>query len=232
MTSPSITDVGDVFDVIDVIDRLAGLRAGAPVDLLRQRRPQAREHAQQSHLALFEPAEPDGDGTGSAFTRTERFAVAAFVATLHTHPGAAAFYAAALADSGATPALRQAIEAEAAAGHAQGPYGRYPAGPLSAEDVDGPQLVVAAAHRAVLGARLSAALAHAHLLVFHPRDASAAALQALLDAGWSTTEIVTLSQLIAFLAFQIRVVIGLQALAAHPPSASSFSAASEPSREA
>ncbi|MCY1551814.1 CMD domain protein [compost metagenome] len=54
---------------------------------------------------------------------------------------------------------------------------------------------------------------HAHLLVFHPRDASPAALQALLDAGWRTTEIVTLSQLVAFLAFQIRVVIGLRALA-------------------
>jgi hypothetical protein len=34
--------------------------------------------------------------------------------------------------------------------------------------------------------------------------------------GWSSTEVVTLSQLVAFLAFQIRVVIGLQALAARP----------------
>ncbi len=210
----------------DVIDRLTGLRPGDPADLLRNQRLQAREHAQQSYLALFEPVE--SDAARSAFTRTERFAVAAFVATLHAHPGAAAFYATALADGGATPALRRAIEAEAAAGHAQGPYGRYPAGPLSAEDVDGPQWGVGETHRTVLGARLSAGLAHAHLLVFHPRDASAAALQALLDAGWSTTEIVTLSQLVAFLAFQIRVVIGLQALAAHPSSP----AASEPSRKA
>lgn len=37
-------------------------------------------------------------------------------------------------------------------------------------------------------------------------------LQALLDAGWSTTEIVTLSQLVAFLSFQIRVVVGLRVL--------------------
>ena len=72
------------------------------------------------------------------------------------------------------------------------------------------------AHRELLGERLSAALAHAHLLVFHPRDASPAALQALLDAGWSSTGIVTLSQLVAFLAFQIRVVTGLQALAQRP----------------
>ena len=39
-------------------------------------------------------------------------------------------------------------------------------------------------------------------------------LQALLDAGWSTPEIVTLSQLVAFLTFQIRVAAGLRTLAA------------------
>jgi uncharacterized protein YciW len=52
-----------------------------------------------------------------------------------------------------------------------------------------------------------------HLLVFHPRDAEPVALQALLDAGWSTTDIVTLSQIAAFLSFQIRVVAGLRTLA-------------------
>ena len=52
------------------------------------------------------------------------------------------------------------------------------------------------------------------MLVFHPRDAAPAHLQALIDAGWSTTGIVTLSQLVAFLAFQIRAVTGLRALAA------------------
>ena len=60
---------------------------------------------------------------------------------------------------------------------------------------------------------LAAAFDHMHLLVFHPRDAAPAALQALLDAGWSTTDIVTLSQIAAFLSFQIRVVAGLRALA-------------------
>jgi uncharacterized protein YciW len=58
------------------------------------------------------------------------------------------------------------------------------------------------------------ALEHAHLLVFHPRDADPAALQALLDGGWSTTDIVTLSQLVAFLTFQLRVIAGLRALVA------------------
>jgi uncharacterized protein YciW len=56
-------------------------------------------------------------------------------------------------------------------------------------------------------------LDHAHQLVFHPRDANSAALQLLLDAGWSNAGIVTLSQLVAFLAFQIRAVAGLRTLA-------------------
>ena len=38
-------------------------------------------------------------------------------------------------------------------------------------------------------------------------------LQALLDAGWSNDDIVTLSQLVAFLAFQIRAAAGLRILA-------------------
>ena len=63
-----------------------------------------------------------------------------------------------------------------------------------------------------MGARLAAAFDHAHLLVFHPRDAEPPRLQALQDAGWSTTDIVTLSQIIAFLSFQIRVAAGLRIL--------------------
>jgi uncharacterized protein YciW len=63
--------------------------------------------------------------------------------------------------------------------------------------------------------RLAAALQHAHLLTLHPRDARPAELQPLLSAGWSATgAIVTLSQLVSFLAFQIRTVAGLKALAA------------------
>jgi uncharacterized protein YciW len=67
--------------------------------------------------------------------------------------------------------------------------------------------------RRVLGPRLAAAFEHMHLLVFHPRDADSKGLQALLDAGWTTTGIVTLSQIAAFLSFQIRVVAGLRTLA-------------------
>jgi CMD domain protein len=65
-----------------------------------------------------------------------------------------------------------------------------------------------------LGGRLTAALEHAHLLVLRPREATPEALERLLAVGWSTTGIVTLSQLVAFLAFQVRVVHGLRQLAA------------------
>jgi uncharacterized protein YciW len=52
------------------------------------------------------------------------------------------------------------------------------------------------------------------LLVFRPRDAASTDMKALLAAGWSTTGIVTFSQLVAFLSFQVRVVSGLSTLAA------------------
>lgn len=87
---------------------------------------------------------------------------------------------------------------------------------LSSEDKPGPALKVTEANRKVLGPRLAAALEHAHMLVFHPRDASPASLKALIDAGWTTADIVTLSQLVAFLSFQIRAVAGLRALDAAP----------------
>lgn len=196
----------------DVIDLLAGIEPGDRLDTIRRHRLQARTHAQESYRALFAPAAP-APGT---VTPAERLAVAAFVAGLHLQPDAAAFYAAALVAQDAGAGLAQAIAAEVSRGAAQGPYGRYPAGPLSREDTSGPVYAVGEAQRAVLGARLSAGLAHAHLLTFHPRDASPEALQVLLEAGWPATDIVILSQLVAFLSFQIRVVVGLRALAAHP----------------
>jgi len=198
--------------VPDVIDRLVGIEPDSHLDRIRAHREQARTHAQQSYLALFAPTPP----VFGNFEIADRFAVAAFVAGLHGQADVARFYADALVEQGARAGVADAIAIETQRGATQGPYGRYPAGPLSVEDASGPSYAVSDARRAVLGERLSAALAHAHLLVFHPRDASAAALQSLLDAGWTSTEIVTLSQLVAFLAFQIRVVAGLRALAQRP----------------
>lgn len=188
----------------DVIDQLAGLAPDSPLARIRDRKPITREHAQKSYAALFEPAEP-GD-----VSLKERYAVATFVAGLHAQPEAQAFYAAGLARAGASAAFTAALTAEIANGCTTGPYGAYPPGPLSKEDIAGPTYH---AGEPALGGKLQAALDHVHLLVFHPRDANAAALQRLLDAGWSNTGIVTLSQLVAYLAFQIRAAAGLRTLA-------------------
>lgn len=191
----------------DAIDALAGIAPGSRLDTIRALRAEARRNAQLSYLALMEPASSGG------VTAQERFAVAAFVAGLHGRPETSDFYGTRLAASGAPPTLRSAVAAAVAAGSATGPYGHYPEGPLSVEDAAGPVYKVAGDTADALGARLTAAFEHVHMLVFHPRDAAAASLQSLLDAGWSTTDIVTLSQLVSFLAFQIRVVAGLRTLA-------------------
>jgi CMD domain protein len=192
---------------VDVIDTLVGIASGSPLDAIRARRPEARTHAQASYRALFAPEAP-GDVTAQ-----ERFAIGSFVTGLHGEAAIAAFYAAGLSARGASTALREAVDAAIAEARSRGPYGSYPAGPLSREDAAGPIYRVGENIRRVLGPRLAAAFEHMHLLVLHPRDADSAALQALLDAGWSATDIVTLSQIAAFLSFQIRVMAGLRTLA-------------------
>jgi CMD domain protein len=194
----------------DVIDTLAGIAPGSALDKARDNRLEARKHAQASYDALFEPRE------FGSFSALERLAVAAFVAGLHGRPETRDFYAGKLGEAGASPELRVAVASEVVTGHANGPYGRYPRGPLSLEDKAGLVYAIGASERHVLGPRLSAAFEHTHMLVFHPRDAAPPSLQTLLDAGWSTTDIVTLSQLVSFLAFQIRVVAGLKVLNARP----------------
>jgi CMD domain protein len=192
----------------DIIDLLAGIEPGSSLDGIRARRLQAREDAQKSYVALFEPVD-FGD-----VAVAERYAVAAFVAGVHDEPAAAGFYLAGLAKAADRLELVDALKAEIERAKTQGPYGAFPAGPLSVEDEVGLIYRVAGDGQRVLGARLAAALDHAHLLIFHPRDARSAAMQALLEAGWSSTAIVTLSQLVAFLSFQVRSVAGLRTLGA------------------
>jgi CMD domain protein len=194
---------------MDVIDTLAGVAAGSPLDSVRRsRRPVAREHAQKSYESLFAPAD------FGEFGPLERYAIAVFIAGLHGQDAIKGFYAEKLRSAAATDGTRDALDAEIAAAKGTGPYGTFPKGPLSKEDTAGPIHHVAKEHLEGLGPRLAAALEHVHMLVFHPRDADVRSLQSLIDAGWTTTEIVTLSQLVAFLSFQIRVVAGLKVLAA------------------
>ena len=192
----------------DIIDDFVGIVSGDPLDTARKARPDARTHAQGSFEALFRPEFP---GT---VTETERYAVAAFVAALHDQAQITEFYRQALDRSSAgNPAIMAAVMSEAAHGRTIGPYGAYPPGPLEVESVPGPEFFIdEGVETYVLGKRLAAALTHAHLLVLHPRDASKKRLQRLLDAGWSTTDIVTLSQVISFLSYQIRVATGLSVL--------------------
>jgi len=194
----------------DVIDTLAGISPGSPLDAIRNQRPQARVHAQASYDSLFKPLS-EGDAS-----KLERLAIACFVAGLHGRPEMEAFYGSALADAGAPAAWKSAIAAAVAAAKGQGPYGHYPKGPLSAEDETGPVYRIAASERQALGPKLAAAFEHTHMLVFPPRDSAPTSLQALIDAGWTTTGIVAISQLVAFLSYQIRVVAGLRVLNARP----------------
>ncbi|MFJ3394174.1 CMD domain protein [Leifsonia aquatica] len=187
----------------DVIDQLVGIAPGDALDALRDQRPNARANAQASYDALFHSDEREEVG------QRERLAVAYWTVALSQSP-TASHYRDLLAAEDAD--LLTALEAAVPGALTEGPYGDYPAGPLTVENVAGLVWTPDAALSASAGERLAAALAHTHLLVYRPRDSSADALQALLDAGWSTTGIVTLSQLVAFLSFQLRVVAGLTVL--------------------
>src|ERR1700751_4418178 len=112
----------------DIIDHLAGIEPGSGLDAIRARRLQARENAQKSYLALFEPADL-GD-----VPAPDRYAVAAYVAGVHDEPTVAGFYLAKIAER---PELVQALRAEIERGKTRGPYGAFPDGPLSAEDKTG-----------------------------------------------------------------------------------------------
>jgi len=153
----------------DVIDGLAGIAPGSALGAARNRRPQARIHAQASYDALFHPVGPADPG---GMELVERFVVAAFVAGLHGDGAAQGFYGAGLVSSGAPPALFGAMAAASADAAGHGPYGSYPAGPLTRENTTGPAYRVPDPHRSVLGPRLVAALEHAHMLVLHSRDAA------------------------------------------------------------
>ena len=60
--------------------------------------------------------------------------------------------------------------------------------------------------------RLQAVLGYTRTLIVAPREGDRAALQGLLAAGLSAVDVVSLAQLIAFVAYQVRLVAGLSAL--------------------
>jgi alkylhydroperoxidase domain protein len=70
-------------------------------------------------------------------------------------------------------------------------------------------------------------LRHADLLAIAPARAQRADLQALADFGLSTRAIVTLSQIIAFVSFQVRVLRGLQLIGRQSAAAQAAPAATQ-----
>ncbi|MDF2559848.1 MAG: hypothetical protein K0R99_1294 [Microbacterium sp.] len=189
----------------DIVDRIAEVTP--ELDAVRRRRPITREQLQASFDALFRPVSTEH------VSQAERELVAAFATGLAgAEDPTAVFYAARAQAADAQRAT--VVLAEAAQAATTGPFGAYTELGLQAENTDGARYVPVEAVATAVGERLAAALAHTHLLVFRPREASGADLGRLLDAGWSTDGIVTLSQLVSFLAFQQRVVTGLRVLAA------------------
>lgn len=85
---------------------------------------------------------------------------------------------------------------------------------LVAEGADSAVIAAVDGGQPVADARLGAVLAFTGKLIERPIEGDRAAVQSLGDGGLSTPAIVALSQLIAFLSYQIRVAAGLQALAA------------------
>ncbi|MCR4267192.1 CMD domain-containing protein [Nitratireductor sp. ZSWI3] len=70
------------------------------------------------------------------------------------------------------------------------------------------------AHKGGGDARRAALIAYTDLVSVHPRDTAAADIEALKSAGISDADIVRLSELNAFLAYQIRVIAGLKLMKA------------------
>ena len=63
-----------------------------------------------------------------------------------------------------------------------------------------------------LSPRLTAILTHTDLLTIEPRNATKDDLDKLQEAGLTTPDIITISELIAFSSFQIRLLAALRAL--------------------
>jgi CMD domain protein len=191
---------------IDVLDHALGVAPGDRLDTIRGVRADTRANAQRSYEAIFSPA------VGNGLSVAERFALAVVISRWHGETPLSAHYESEFSRAESSPEMIVALREVATAGTTSGPYGVYREAGLAGESVEGLRFVVPDDPRAVLGDELSALIEHVHLLVFRPREASAEALQVLLDEGWTTTDLVCASQLVAFLSFQIRYATGLAVL--------------------
>jgi alkylhydroperoxidase domain protein/CMD domain protein len=162
-------------------DVISSLAGVAPGSPLAELREQRPEATEHAQGSYAALFDPE-DPIG--LSSVERFATALRVATLHAATEAADHYRQRLIEAGASQEIVAAAALEDA-GSASQPDPAVPA-------------------------RLQAILAHADLLGTRPVEATPDDLQALADAGLATVEIVQVSQLIAFISFQVRVIAALK----------------------
>jgi alkylhydroperoxidase domain protein/CMD domain protein len=163
-------------------DVISDLAGVQPGSPLAELRAQRPEASNHAQGSYNALFSPSAD---SALSQIERLAMALRVAVVHSATEAADHY-------------RQRLQAISPGS----PSGWARAGGEESEPLDGSSV----------SGRLKVILQHADLLATRPRQARPDHLQALADAGLSTAEIVTLSQVIAFVSFQVRVIAGLRLL--------------------
>lgn len=184
------TAVNEPFADGDLVNRLARLAPDGAVAALRAARADAARFTQGSYDALF-----DAHATGLSLE--ERFAAASYAAHLSEAPDAARAYrerllALASVTGNETLALLEQLKAAENA----------PAGQS------------APTTSATKNTRVTAILSHTRALVTLAPLPGTPALMRLQEAGLETREIVALSQLVAFVTYQVRVVAALRALEA------------------
>jgi len=182
----------------DVIEYAAGLTDGDPLQTIRQRRAGVVEHAQATLRALVAPAEPGN------LSLVERAALAFRVAVVNAEQQLAAWYRNRLAEVGAPDALITAVAARPLAGErsAAQPSGPQPLAPPPGDDP--------------IPSRMAVILDHIDRVTVAPGDVGPEHIRVLEAAGLAEPEIVTVSQIAAFVSYQVRITAGLREIAALP----------------
>jgi CMD domain protein len=184
----------------DVIEHAAGLAEGGTLQRLRRRRSSVVDHAQATLLALVDPDDP------GHLSLVERAALAFRVAVVNEERELAAWYRQRLVEVGAPAELIDAVRerplatGQTAAG-AAGPPGQAAARPGG---------------HPLFPHRLAVILDHVDRVAVEPGEVGPEHIRALEAVGLSEPEIVTVSQIAAFVSYQTRVTAGLREIAALP----------------
>jgi CMD domain protein len=174
----------------DVIEHAAGLAEGDNLQRLRRRRSSVVDHAQATLLALVDP-----DEAGN-LSLIERAALAFRVAVVNEERELTAWYRQRLVQVGASAALIDAVRERPLV------TGSPAAGAASRRDGD------------PLPVRLAVMLDHVDRVAVEPGEVGPEHIATLEAAGLGEPEIVTVSQIAAFVSYQARVTTGLREIAA------------------